>query len=90
MICQAKPGVIAAVAAGLQALIVVVPAGRRLLGRQEEFLRNVLEDGKIGARGELAKLEALPLWIHLVELLLDQTDQGFPFLVVIFLATATL
>ena len=59
-----QPGIIAAAAAGLEALIVVVPAGRRLLRRQEKFLRNVLEDGEVGAGGELAQLEALPLRVH--------------------------
>ena len=58
-----QPGIIAAAAAGLEALIVVVPAGGRLR-RQEELLGDVLEDGEVGAGGELAQLEALPLRVH--------------------------
>ena len=58
-----RPGVIAAVTAGFKAFVVVVPTRRRLC-RKEEFLANIFKDWKVGARGELAQLEALLLRVH--------------------------
>ena len=90
-----QPGIIAAVAASLQALIVVVPTG---IGRQKKLLPSyVLKDGQVGAGGELAQLEALLLRVHdddddqghhLLLLLLDQLDQCV--LVSTYLAAAAL
>ena len=81
-----QPGIITAAAAGLQTLIVIVPAGGRLR-RQEELLGDVLEDGEVGAGGELAQLEALPLRVHR-HLLGQLLGEGV--LVSILLAAATL